>query len=210
MKSNRIRRINTILFPLRALLLPSKGMRGLLSLREERMAVVARYCRGIVLDVGCGPGNLFINNYIGPASGIGIDVFPYEGVEFVHKDMTKLPFADSSFDTVTLVAVGGHIPRPKRVAEFHEFGRVLKPGGRLLMTEGEPLTQFLIHKLQEIQSRFTGKKSMDLLRGMDEEEEYCMPLQEIRRYLNTPPFVLMDRIRFMWNMNNLYIAQKGL
>jgi hypothetical protein len=49
---------------------------------------------------------------------------------------------------------------------------------------------------------------MDTCRGMAEDEEYCMPRQEIFKYLNTPPLRLVARKRFMWGLNNLYIARK--
>jgi len=137
---------DSLSFPIRALFMATEGKFKLSSLREERMRMVARYCQGRVLDVGCGPGNLFIKDFIGDKNGIGIDVFPYQGVSNVISDMTKLPFEDSSFDTVTLIAVGGHISKSKRKAEFVEFARVLRLGGFLIMTEGEPLTQFLSHK----------------------------------------------------------------
>jgi len=49
---------------------------------------------------------------------------------------------------------------------------------------------------------------MDSERGMDEEEEYCMPMQELLSYLNTPPLKFKKRKRFMWGLNNIYIAEK--
>jgi SAM-dependent methyltransferase len=200
--------IDRITFPIRALFMATEGKFGLSSLREERMRMVARYCRGRVLDVGCGPGNLFIKNVIGEKNGMGIDVFPYEGVLNVIPDLTRLPFENSSFETLTLIAVGGHIPRSKRTAEFAEFARVLRPGGNLVMTEGEPITQFLSHKWREFFEGLQGKKDMDSERGMDEEEEYCMCRQELLSYLNTAPLKFIKRKRFMWGLNNIYIAEK--
>jgi hypothetical protein len=32
-----------------------------------------------------------------------------------------------------------------------------------------------------------GKADMDSERGMDDEEEYCIPYSEIEKYLNTQP-----------------------
>jgi ubiquinone/menaquinone biosynthesis C-methylase UbiE len=124
------------------------------------------------------------------------------------EDVADIPFPDASFDTITLIAVGGHIPRSKRQAEFHEFGRLLKVGGHLLMTEGEPITQFILHQWSFIYYALQGKKDMDTERGMHEEEDYSMPKTEIYTYLNTPPLKLTKRVRFMWGLNNIYIAQK--
>lgn len=196
-----------IFLPVRGLFLGGKGALGLSSIRDERMRAVAKYCRGRVLDIGCGPGNFFINDYVGSENGIGIDVFAYEGVENIVDDMANLPFEDASFDTLTLVAVGGHIPKDKRVTEFIEFARVLKPGGRLVMTEGELITQTLRHKWLEF---ISGGHDMDSERGMEEEEEYAMPRREIISYLNTPPLRLVHHERFMWRLNNVYVAEKGV
>lgn len=200
--------IDSLTFPIRALFMAREGKFGLLSLREERMGLVARFSRGRVLDVGCGPGNLFIKKFIGEENGLGIDVFPYEGVINVIKDLTRIPFEDSSFETITLIAVGGHIPKSKRRAEFAEFIRLLKPGGQLLMTEGEPISQFLIHQWEKFYLGLFGQKGLDSERGMDEEEEYCLARPEILEYLNIPPLKLVKRVRFMWGLNNLYIAEK--
>lgn len=169
---------------------------------------VAQFCRGRVLDVGCGPGNLFIKNFIGHERGIGVDFFAYDGVDNLIEDPTNLPFPDESFDTLTLVAVGGHIPKNLRELEFIEFARLLKPGGRLVMTEGEPVTQLLSHKWQHFFLGLQGKVDMDHERGMEEDEEYCMPQAELLRYLNSNSLRLELRRSFQWGLNNLYVAQK--
>lgn len=197
-----------ITFPIRALFMGEDGIFGLSSLREERMRVVASFCKGKVLDVGCGPGNLFINGFIGKENGIGIDVFPYKNIGKLVKDMENLPFNDRSFDTVTLIAVGGHIPKSKRKKEFKEFARVLKKGGLLIMTEGEPITQYLGHKWWHFYYALIGKKEMDFERGMEKDEEYCMPYKELISYLTIPPLKFIKRKRFMWGLNNIYIAEK--
>lgn len=200
--------LDVVTFPVRALFLETEGKFGLSSLREERMRMVAAFCRGRVLDVGCGPGNRFIREFIGPGNGVGIDCFAYAGVDNVIDDLTRLPFADESFDTVTLIAVGGHIPRSHRVREFAELARVLKTDGRLVMTEGEPVTQWLVHQWVFWLHKQRGTQDMDTERGMEEDEEFCMPRREIMRYLNTPPLKFKRRRRFMWHLNNVYVAQK--
>jgi len=172
--------------------------------REQRMKQAAKYCRGRVLDVGCGPDNLFIRDYVGKENGVGIDVYPYKGVENIIEDMTHLSFKDNSFDTITLVAVVSHIPKQIRKAEFAELARILRPRGRLLITEGEPITQTLIHKWKEFR-----KTGLDYERGMKEGEEYCIDKKELLGYLNAPPLAFVKRIPFLLGLNNLYIAEKN-
>jgi len=54
-------------------------------------------------------------------------------LELVEADLTALPFADGSFDTVLSVCTFCSVPDP--VAGLDELFRVLRPGGRLLMFE---------------------------------------------------------------------------
>jgi SAM-dependent methyltransferase len=177
-----------------------------LSLRDERMQKVSQYSAGFILDLGCGPGNIFVQKYSG-GNGVGADVFSYEGIDVLVSSST-LPFRSGRFDTVSLIAVGGHIPKRLRDATFKEIHRVLRPGGRLVMTEGELLTQTVHHKIQFFFDRFRQQKNMDTVRGMDEEEEFAMPHEEIQGYLKDV-FGNFERHRFQWGLNNVYLANKS-
>lgn len=59
---------------------------------------------------------------------------PYRdrSVEFASGDLGKLPFGDATFDAVVCVSVLEHMDKPDVVVA--EFRRVLKPGGRLVLT----------------------------------------------------------------------------
>ena len=54
---------------------------------------------------------------------------------------SKLPFRDASFDLVYLAHVLGEIP--DRAGALREYGRVLRPGGMLSITEGIPDPDFI-------------------------------------------------------------------
>ena len=198
---------NTVLFPYRCLFRFHGFGSFILSMEEERMMRVAKYCRGKVLDVGCGPHNKFITHVY--TNGVGIDFFPYEGVDLIYKDPTNLPYDDESFDTISLIAVGGHIPKPLRELEFREFARILKHGGRFVMTEGEPITQFLHHKwVNFLDKIFKTNIDVDTERGMEEDEEYCMPHKEILLLFDQVGMNLLRRERFQWGLNNVFVAEK--
>lgn len=54
---------------------------------------------------------------------------------YVAADMTRLPFADESFDCITCGWVLEHLPDPR--PGLQEMGRVLQPGGSLLLLATE-------------------------------------------------------------------------
>lgn len=57
---------------------------------------------------------------------------PYEDVKQVQGDLKNLPFTDGCFDRVTCLSVLEHIESPEKV--LPELWRVLRPGGKLLVT----------------------------------------------------------------------------
>ena len=94
-----------------------------------------------VLDVGCGDGARTLANL--PDGSVGLDV-SRRGLDLaaetvptarlVHGELSELPFADDAFDAVTAYHAVFHVPRARHPEVYAEFARVLRPGGRLLMT----------------------------------------------------------------------------
>lgn len=96
---------------------------GLTSLRAERIQASLRYCRGRVLDVGCGEGNRLVRQH---GAGVGVDIYSWPSVD-VLCDTRYLPFPDETFDTADFVASLNHIPAREDV--LRETHRVLRAGG---------------------------------------------------------------------------------
>ena len=95
----------------------------------------------VVLDVGCGDGARTLANL--PAGSIGLDVSrrsldlareTVTGARLVQGDMLALPLADGSVDAITAYHAVFHVPRADHPTVYREFARVLRPGGRLLLT----------------------------------------------------------------------------
>jgi len=98
-----------------------------------------------VLDVGCNVGAWLADcrrrypkarlagiEPNGDALAIAKQRLP--GVELHEGGAQALPFADASFSVATCVEVMEHVPTALREQAFREIHRVLRPGGRLIMT----------------------------------------------------------------------------
>jgi SAM-dependent methyltransferase len=199
-------------FPIRAFSLFEDDKWGLTALASERFDYVVREVRGRCLDVGCGRKNRFVREFLG-GLGVGIDVFPYEGLSEEHliKDITRFPFEDASFDSVTFIANLNHVPKSKRDIELAEAYRCLRPGGNLIVTMGNPIAELMVHKVVYIYDRLLGTNfDMDTERGMDQEEEYYLLDSEIKTRLKKAGFVNMSKRYFgtQWCLNHLLVAQK--
>jgi SAM-dependent methyltransferase len=199
-------------FPLRAFILIDKDRWGFSSLDTERFDYITREVIGYCLDVGCGKYNRLITRCLNK-NGIGIDVFRYDGLtdENIIKDISHFPFDNQSFNSVTFSAVISHIPKSLRDIELAEAYRCLKPGGNIIITEGNPLAQILIHKVVMVYDRFLGTKlDVDSERGMHEEEDYYLTDTEIVGRLKKSGFVEIEKKYFMtqWGMNHLFVAWK--
>lgn len=97
-----------------------------------------------VLDVGCGDGRRTLIR-LENARAVGLD-FARRGLELarqhvpgaalVQGDMVDIPLADESVDGVTAYHAVFHVDRERHTDVYREFARVLRPGGRVLMTVG--------------------------------------------------------------------------
>jgi len=192
--------LNSIALPLRFTLSHKAINRiGLKSLKDERIERVLYHCSGTVIDIGCGEGNELINRYkFSGFSGIGIDVYKWDGVDIVC-DTTQLPFSDGSFQTVTMVAVLNHIVEREKVLK--ECHRVLKDGGIIIITMLNPFIGFIRHKLA-----WWDKDQHE--RGMQHGEIFGMTKNSITHILSSCGFCKIHRNRFLYGLNNIYIAHK--
>lgn len=100
---------------------------------------------GRVLDVGCGTGVLLerIREAHPGVRACGADPSPEmiaeagrrlgDGVHLVIADVHRLPFAGGAFDVVVSTSAMHHWTRPE--AALGEIARILRPGGRLVLTD---------------------------------------------------------------------------
>lgn len=141
---------------------------------QRSVAALAPHARGVMLDVGVGErpyGDVFaphVRRYLGleypPVvfGNLNPDLWNYihvvHGIIDVFGDGQQLPVASASVDTVLSLEVLEHLPAPQRCVA--EMARVLKPGGRLLLTV--PFLQPL-HQLPHDFRRYTPRGLRELL-----------------------------------------------
>jgi len=104
----------------------------------------------ILLDLGCGAGmDLFLaSKLLGPTGkAIGVDFteemvvrgrqlaekYQATNVEFVHSPIENMPFEDNTFDVIISNCVLNLVE--DKQAAFREIGRVLKKGGRFVISD---------------------------------------------------------------------------
>lgn len=105
-------------------------------------AAIGNWDNKVVVDIGCGPGNLLASLQGKPALLIGIDVAPgslklakEQGYTTMLADATNLPLQSAFADLVTLNATLHHAE--DMAAVLAEAGRLVKPGG-MLVTDHDP------------------------------------------------------------------------
>lgn len=184
--------------PLLALLSREQSLKlGLTPLDDERVIMALRFTKGKLLDVGCGANN-YVKSY---GNGVGVDVFPWEGCDKVIKSAAKLPFKKDSFGTVSYLACLNHIPN--RADSLKEAYRVLKPGGRVIITMIPPLWGRFIHWM-----RFRNDPDHQD-RTIDHDHELLgMHPTHVKSLMKDAGFTNIERKHFAFGINSIYIGYK--
>lgn len=166
---------------------------GWSTMEDDRMRTVLPQIKGRLLDVGSGPNRL-VNTY---GDGVGVDVVDWGGGTVMVPDTADLPFEDASFDTVTFIACLNHIPYRARV--LAEARRLLRPGGRVLITMINPILGGVGHAVWWY--------SEDKHRDVDEGEVGGMWTKDVVRLCGEAGLTLARHKRFVYGMNHLYVFE---
>jgi SAM-dependent methyltransferase len=112
--------------------------RAILKLLDAALGGSPAGTRCKVLDIGSGAGNM-AHHLAHYGQVIGLDANPrplrvaaQRGLTTCQARGDRLPFAEGAFDLVALLDTLEHIP--DELAVLHESRRVLKPGGKLVVT----------------------------------------------------------------------------
>ncbi|MCE1164092.1 MAG: methyltransferase domain-containing protein [Bacteroidetes bacterium] len=188
---------NRLFFPFIAVMPDSLCLRmGLTPLDEERVIIVNKYIAGRFLDIGCGT-NIFKKIR---GNGIGIDVYPWAGTDFVVDDTVKLNFEDGEFDSVLIVAALNHIPERDKV--LLESYRVLKPGGKIILTMLTPFISYITHKIRYFYDE--DQTEREIKNG----EIWGISRKQMYGLLDSAGFKEIFSEGFVYGLNRIYIGYK--
>jgi ubiquinone/menaquinone biosynthesis C-methylase UbiE len=124
-----------------------------------------------LLDVGCGDGGVarLLRERVGEV--VAVDVEPSShwanapGLAFQVADAEALPFEDASFDVVHSKDSLHHMRDPGRA--LLQYGRVLRPGGTLLVVEANRYSPSLYVQMTLVRrhQHFTRQRFQELVRS---------------------------------------------
>lgn len=172
-------------------------------LRRMRLRQVLPYINKYpgchLLDIGCG-WQARLLHAVEPkiAYGVGID-FKAPDIEtntlktISARMDVSLPFEDSSFDLITMLAVLEHLDHPKAILQ--ECARVLRPGGGLFLTvpswHAKPVLEFLAFKV--------GIVNPDEIR---DHKQYFNREDLFKIFNSIDGLTVKEHAYFQWRFNN--------
>jgi 2-polyprenyl-3-methyl-5-hydroxy-6-metoxy-1,4-benzoquinol methylase len=157
-----------------------------------------------VLDIGCGEGEL-LRRVAGLADGsIGVDptlshtanLGPFRLVRGVFPG--DVPQDAGPFDAITMLAVLEHLPEAGYESLAAGAHRLLKPGGRIIITVPAAAVDRILAVL----------KALRVIHGMSLEEHHGYDVNTTGRIFAPPRFSLEVRRRFQLGLNNLFVFRR--
>lgn len=188
-----------LLFPLRCVLPYGWVQRlNLTDLGRERRAVVIPHLQGKILDIGCGPLGELKNEYKIGSNILSTDIFQWKSVDLSCSAET-LPFKENSFDTVLMLACLNHFNNKE--SAVMEACRVLKPGGKILITMINQTLGDLVH-------RAAFWFDYDHYRQRGRFETSGLSRDFIIETLEKNNFKKIKVTSFLYGLNHLFIGEK--
>lgn len=192
--------INWILFPIKIIIQPFVPKIPFLTSNEDiRIEKALQMMKGYCLDIGCRNNNLIKRYRARKGKGLGIDVYDWGTQDILVEDTANLSFNDETFDTVTMLACINHIPNREDVLK--EVHRILKPEGRLVVTNLTPFLSKVWHK-------YVFWDQDEHVRGMKDGEVYGLSTPHFLKIINDAGFFVKKRQSFSWGLNKVYLCKK--
>ena len=174
-------------------------------LRDARLARARPHVPNgaLVLDVGCGDGELFRRWKGHISGGVGIEPTLSERVAGDNFELMPGRFPDDApvgrqFDAITMLAVLEHLPPDVQAKLADACAAVLKPGGRVIITVPSPRVDDILHVLLKLR----------LIQGISAHEHYGYKPADTPAIFPAPRFRLLKRTTFQLRLNNLFVFER--
>ena len=178
----------------------------------DRYLSRARIARGrpfvkpgdVVIDVGCADGSMFRawQGLIG--RGVGVDPALDRQVSGPNFELYPGSFPDAvpddvQADLITMFAVLEHIPPDRQARLAEAAARMLKPGGRIVLTVPSQRVDTILHVLGWLR----------LIDGIAVHEHYGFRPEVTPSIFPPPLFRLVQHRRFQFGLNNLFVFERA-
>ena len=153
-----------------------------------------------MLDVGSADGALFRVLRGRHVGGVGIDPDSpeqrtYPEVRFIHGRFPEDLATDERFDVITILAVFEHLDDEAQRRAVRACSRLVRPGGRVVVTVPEPAVDHIVHALARV----------GLIAGMALHEHHGYAPRETPGRFADAGFSLERHERFQLGLNNLFV-----
>jgi len=159
---------------------------------QANRLVPGKLREGRILDIGCGSYPYFLSHTYFKEKFALDRLDTLESLPEIHwfnLDINKanyLPYEDNYFSVVSLLAVLEHLDPNKLVVNFREIYRILKPGGRVILTTPAAWSDRLLHWMADL--RLVSKEEIN-------EHVYAYTLPLLGWYFGIAGFAL-GKIQF--------------
>ncbi|MFL5804297.1 MAG: class I SAM-dependent methyltransferase [Roseiflexaceae bacterium] len=160
--------------------------------RQANLLISPELRKGRILDIGCGSFPYFLSHtFFREKFAIerSIPGTPPSDIRWFAIDLNhapQLPFEDGFFSVITLLAVVEHLDPTGLTSLFQEAHRVLRPGGRVIITTPAAWSDKLLHWMARV--HLVSAEEI-------EEHAYAYTLPLLGWYFGRAGFA-MDKVRF--------------
>lgn len=163
-----------------------------------------------IADIGCGPYAVFqtylsekgikIKNYIGIDPLINNNLKESYGIKLIRKPFNNLlPLKTNSVDFAVAHAVLEHVDKPKKL--LLEMYRIVKPGGKILLTTPTPVAKYILEFLSYKLNLISKREIMEHKNYFD-KDSLSLLLKNVKG-------IKINHRYFEFGLNNILVVHKN-